>query len=678
MQNNTAKEIQTLSESIIRYDKLYRAGTPEISDLEFDRMMQHLLQLEKEHPDLVTHNSPTQRVGGEPLSEFVQVKHRVPMLSIENTYNIGELREFGQRVAKLLPNEKTEWVVELKVDGVAASLVYEDGVLVQGVTRGDGAIGDDITHNIRTIRDIPLVLEPRKKGIFEVRGEVYMTGEVLRVINEKLIASGKSAYANPRNLTAGSLKLLDPKICAQRHLRFFAHSVGSTEGMTAMNHFDFLKELESYGIPATPHVSRFKTFDEAAVYCEELSNEDSNILDDIDFEIDGLVLKVNSFEQRERIGSTSKFPRWVIAYKVEKYEAMTRLNEIRVQVGKMGTVTPVAELEPVELAGTTVSRASLHNIDEIKRKDIRVGDTVIVEKAGKIIPHVVSVVLEKRNGRLPEFEFPAHCPVCDTVLTKDEGGVFIRCTNAACPAQIKERLRYFASRNAMGIDGLGDKLISQLVDTGLVKNLGDLYRLTKENLLQKTGQTKLERMGETSAKKLVEAIQASKTKGLAKLLGALCIRHVGTGTAKALVREFGSMQKLRDATVEELQATEDVGEVTAKSLYDFFHDDVSMKTIEDLASQGVIMGNAEPNVTSEKTGSMPLSGKTIVVTGTLEHFKRNEIEEVIEKHGGRASSSVSSKTSFVLVGEEPGSKLAKAEKLGVKIITEEEFEKMIM
>ena len=660
--------ILELRRDIDRHDRLYRQGMPEISDLEFDRLMERLVRLETEHPEWKNADSPTQRVGGEPVEGLTQVTHRVPMLSIENTYNIAELCEFGERVKKRIPDGPVAWVVELKIDGVAASLVYENGLLVQGVTRGNGIVGDDITHNIRTIRDVPLVLEPKKNGLFEVRGEVYMTGEALRHLNERQLAEGKPAFANTRNVTAGSIRLLDPKVCAQRHLRFFAHSVGSTEGMTATNHFDFLKELEGYGIPVTPHVRRFASFEEAVAYCEELSSEESTLLDDIDFEIDGLVLKVDDFAQREILGSTSKSPRWMIAYKVEKYEATTTLREIRLQVGKTGAVTPVAELEPVELAGTTVSRASLHNAEEIRRKDIRVGDVVVVEKAGKIIPHVVRVVLEERKKKLPEFEFPTTCPVCDEPLAKDDGGVFIRCTNINCPAQLKEKLRYFAGRSAMEIDGLGEKLIEQLVTTGLVKKLGDLYRLEKEELLA------LDRMGEKSADKLLEAIEKSKRQGLARLLGALSIRHVGTGTARALARRFGSMRTLREASLEELQSTDDVGEIVAQSVWDFFRDPVSAATVDDLAASGIMM-ECLPDENDDKP--QLLAGQTIVVTGTLEKYKRHEIEQFIVSLGGKCASNVSKKTAFVLAGADPGGKVEKADKLGVRVVSENEFEAMI-
>ena len=437
-------------------------------------------------------------------------------------------------------------MVELKVDGVAVSLVYEDGLLVRGVTRGNGRIGDDITHNVRTIRDVPLRLHGRHvPPLLEVRGEIYMTNSDLVRLNEQQKAEGEPLFANTRNVTAGSIRQLDPRICAERRLRFFCHSVGYAEGLKARTHMEFLDEMQGYGLPVTPEVACFESFDAAVDHCEELIER----LHELDFEIDGLVLKVNRFDQRERLGSTSKSPRWVIAYKFEKYEATTRLREIRVQVGKTGAITPVADLEPVELAGTIVSHASLHNADEIERKDVRPGDVVVVEKAGKIIPHVVRVEKSEREHALRKFVFPTACPECGTKLVKDEGGVYIRCPNPQCPAQVKERIRYFAGRNAMDIEGLGDKLVDQLVGQGLVAGYGDLYRLTLEQLMG------LERMGRKSSENLLAGIAASKDRGLARLLNGLSIRHVGTRVAAVLAEQFGSMDALWRPSVEELSDT---------------------------------------------------------------------------------------------------------------------------
>jgi DNA ligase (NAD+) len=667
MPSNPAAEIARLCEEIAHHDhKYYVEAAPEITDIQYDRLMERLKKLEAEHPELITPDSPTQRVGDQPVEGLVQVEHRVPMLSIENTYSIEELKKYGERVAKLLPGEKIEWVVELKVDGVAVSLIYENGRLVHGITRGNGRVGDDITHNIRTIKDVPLKLHGKKvPELLEVRGEIYMTNSDLVALNQAQEAKGEPLFANTRNLTAGSVRQLDPRICASRRLRFFVHSAGATEGLKAKTHMEFLEEIRGYGFYATPMVECFPSFTAAVEHCEEIIER----LHELDFEIDGLVLKVNSFGERERLGATSKSPRWVIAYKFEKYEATTRLNDIRVQVGKTGTITPVADLEPVELAGTTVSHASLHNADEIERKDVRVGDVVVVEKAGKIIPHIVRVEKHLRKGSLRKFAFPTACPECDTKLVKDEGGVYIRCPNPLCPAQVKERIRYYAGRNAMDIEGLGDKLVDQLVSDGLVKNCGDLYRLEEkqDKLLN------LERMGRKSLDNLLEGIEASKNRGLARLLNALSIRHVGARVASVLAEHFGAMDALMAATEEALSEVNEIGPIIAKSVFEFLHGKFGKETIADLESLGVNMKSTGP-VRGKKRA---LEGKTLVVTGTLQKYTRDEIEELITQHGGHAASSVSKKTDYVVAGENAGSKLEKAKELGVKVIAEEDFERLV-
>ena len=429
MSQDAARRIEELRTQIRYHDrKYYVESNPEISDLEYDKLLHELKLLEAAHPDLITPDSPTQRIGDEPIPALQSVEHRLPMLSIDNTYSIAELQQYGMRTAKLLGNEPVEWVVELKVDGVAVSLVYEDGLLVRGLTRGNGRVGDDITHNVRTIGDVPLRLEgDLVPPLLEVRGEIYMTNSGLVALNERRREMGEAPFANTRNATAGAIRMLDPRVCAERGLRMFCHGVGYCEGLRADNHMAFLDELRQYGLPPTPHVTALPDFAAAVAHCEQLIER----LHELDFEVDGLVLKVNRFDQRERLGTTSKSPRWLIAYKFEKYEAVTRLMEISVQIGKTGTITPVAELEPVELAGTTVSRASLHNADEIARKDVRVGDEVVVEKAGKIIPHIVRVEKHKRQAELPPFRFPTACPECSSQLVKDEGGVYIRCPNCA-------------------------------------------------------------------------------------------------------------------------------------------------------------------------------------------------------------------------------------------------------
>jgi DNA ligase (NAD+) len=586
------------------------------------------------------------------------------MLSIENTYSLEELRAYGNRISKLLPDETISWVVELKIDGVAASIVYENGLLVQAATRGNGRVGDDITHNVRTVVDVPLRLSGSPPQLLEVRGEVYMTNSDLVVLNERQKERGEPPYANTRNVTAGSIRLLDPRECAQRRLKLFCHGVGATTGLKAQTHETFLNELKSYGLPATPRVQCFENFDAAVNHCEELISE----LHELDFEVDGLVLKVNRFDQREKLGSTSKSPRWLIAFKFEKYEATTKLLGIRVQIGKTGAITPVADLEPVQLAGTTVSRASLHNADEIARKDIRVGDVVIVEKAGKIIPHIVRVEKHERKTDLPPFLYPTECPECQTPLVQDEGGVYRRCPNPNCPAQLKERLRYFATRNAMDIEGLGDKLVEQLVSGGQVKGYGDLYRLTVEELLS------LERMGKKSSESLVEAIAASKTRGMARLLNALSIRHVGARVAAILAEQFQSIHALTTATVAQLEQTPEVGSTIAASVHDWLHSEFGTQTIADLTASGVQMTALE---SAKKPGSGIFAGKTVVVTGTLTNYRREEIEELIAQHGGRAASSVSKKTSYLVAGADAGSKLAKAQQLGIPILSESLFQELL-
>ena len=655
------REIQRLREQIRYHDyKYYVEAQPEISDLEYDRLVQRLRELEAQFPELVTPDSPTQRIGDQPVPELRSVRHRVPMLSIDNTYSQQEVRAWAQRIARMLPGEKIEYVVEYKIDGVAIALTYERGLLVLGATRGNGVVGDDVTHNVRTIRDVLLRLHgDNPPPVVELRGEVYMTNSDLVRLNEEQKKRGEPPFANTRNVTAGSIRLLDPKLCAQRRLRMFVHSLGYTEGVEFATHMEFLAQVRRWGLKPTPHAQVFDDIDTVLAHCDELIER----LHELDFEVDGLVIKVNSLDQQRRLGATSKSPRWLIAYKFEKYEATTRVLDIQVQVGKTGIVTPVAILEPVEIAGTVVSRASLFNKDEVERKDVRVGDVVVVEKAGKIIPHVVRVEKHLRKKRLPKFHFPTRCPECGTPLVQDEGGVYIRCPNPDCPAQVRERIRFFASREGMDIEGLGEKLVDQLVSTGLVKTYGDLYRLKQEQL------EKLERMGKKSSQNLIRNIQASKRRGLARLLNALAIRHVGRHVAQVLARHFGSMDRLMQASREELAAIPEIGPVIAESVYQFLHSPRGREIIEDLRRQGVLMEEPQDQQPREK----PLAGKTIVVTGTLENFTRDEIKQVIEQYGGRAASSVSSKTDFVLVGEKPGSKLQKARQLGVPTLSEEEF-----
>lgn len=662
------QQIEKLRAQIRNHDRLYYVeATPQISDLEYDKLLGALKKLEAEHPDLITADSPTQRIGDQPVSHLQSVEHRIPMLSIDNTYSLDELRDYYQRTKKNLPDEPIEWLVELKIDGAAASVIYEQGILRMAVTRGNGRVGDNVTHNIRTIPDLPLRLSGDQiPEVFEIRGEVYITNTDLAELNERQVAKGEAPYANPRNTAAGALRLQSAQQCAERKLRMFCHGVGYTEGYHATNNSEFLEHLRSFGLPATPYVRCCKDFEDALTYCDELIEK----LPELDFEVDGIVLKVNDFAQRERLGSTTKSPRWLVAYKFEKYEAITTLNAIEVNIGKTGAITPVAILEPVQLAGTTVSRASLHNADEIERKDIRVGDVVVVEKAGKIIPHIVRVEKQERKAKLAKFEFPTHCPECKTLAVKDEGGVYIRCPNPVCPGKVREQLRYFASRNAMDIEGLGDKMVAQLVDSGLVKEYADLYSLTEEKLVE------LERLGSATANNLLAGIEASKHRGLGRLLNGLSIRHVGQRVAMILADSFGTIERLQEATVEELHETEEIGLIIAESVHRYLHSESGKRIIEDLKTAGVVMKSDRP-APSERTNG-PLSGKTLVVTGTLQQYKRDEIKALIEAHGGRAASTVSKKTDFLVAGEKAGSKLEKAKKLGVMVLTEEEFATLIM
>jgi DNA ligase (NAD+) len=661
-----AREIEKLREEIRHHDeKYYVEAAPEISDLEYDRLMERLNMLEAEHPELVTPDSPTQRVGERPVSELKPVTHRIPMLSIENTYSVDDLKKYGQGVEKRLDGEQVEWVIEYKIDGVAVSVTYEHGRLVQAASRGNGRVGDDITHNVMNLENVPRRLHGKDPpAVLELRGEVYMTNSDLVRLNEQQKAKGLAPFANTRNTAAGTIRMLDPALCRERRLKLLVHGVGYTEGFSPATHIEFLDEVRRRGLMPTPRVECCKSFGEAVEHCEEMIEN----LHELDFEVDGLVLKVNNLEQRERLGSTSKSPRWLIAYKFEKFEGVTRLLDIGVHVGKTGAVTPVAFLEPIELAGTTVRRASLHNAEEIERKDIRVGDKLMVEKAGKVIPHVVRVEKHERRGELPKFSFPTRCPECNTKLVRDEGGVYIRCPNPECPAQLRERIRYYATRNAMDIGGLGDKLVEQLVGDRLVTRYGDLYRLSFEQLAN------LERMGKKSAENLLKQIEASKSRGLARLLNALSIRHVGNRVAAVLAEHFGLIEALEAASIDELSDVMEIGPVIAQSVYDFLHSDFGRHTIGDLKQLGVDM--TAPKKAAPAAGGA-LAGKTLVITGTLEKYKRDEIEELIARHGGRAASSVSKKTDYVVAGKEAGSKLAKAQQLGVKVLSEEEFEELL-
>ncbi len=675
------QRVEQLRREIGEHDHAYYVlAQPQISDLQYDRLMDELRRLEQEHPELLTADSPTQRIGDQPVEHLRQVEHSVPMLSIDNTYSREELKAYFDRTEKLLSGETIEWVMEYKIDGVAASVRYESGQLTLGLTRGNGLVGDDITHNIRTIRDLPLrTVGPDAPPLLEVRGEVYMTNADLADLNQRQVAAGAEPFKNTRNVTAGTIRLLDPAIAAQRNLRFFCHGVGLAEGLRSTNHMDFLKEAARYGIPMTPNVRLFKDSEAILDAVETLEAA----MPDLDFEVDGIVFKVNDFAQRERLGVRSKSPRWLIAYKFERYEAVTTLNDISVQVGKTGTVTPVAHLQPVDIADTTVSRASLHNADEIRRLDVRIGDRVVVEKAGKIIPKVVRVEKHERTRNLPVFRFPTRCPECDTELVRDEGGVYIRCPNPQCPAQLRQRLIYFGSRPGMDIDGLGEEVVDLLLQHGLLHSYADLYRLTVDQVADldwlkqrkgKDGALIDVKFGRRNAVNLIEGIEESRTRGLARVLASISIRHVGPRVAALITANYHTLDSLRKASPQDLSAIHEIGDRIAASLHSFLHSDYGRKTLDELAEVGVKLDDPEPS--GEEAGGR-LEGKTLVVTGTLTQFTREEIKNLIKQLGGRASARVSRNTDYLIAGEKAGSKLTKAEQLGVKILSEAEFRNLI-
>ncbi|NQV24640.1 MAG: NAD-dependent DNA ligase LigA [Rhodopirellula sp.] len=680
MSREIQHQIESLRSELERHNRLYYVDArPEISDTDYDRLMKQLEQLEAEHPRYDSPDSPTHKVGGEPVDEFKSVEHRVPMISIDNVYKIEnpdpkkpDVRKFDHRVRELL-DAQPEYLIEYKIDGVALALIYENGRLTQAVTRGDGRTGDDVTHNARTIGGVPLRLMGNNvPPVVEIRGEAYIANSDFAKIRAAQEAAGEQPFANPRNSTAGGLKTLDPKVCAERKLRFFAHGIGYSEGITAARHSDFLAIVRDFGIPTSPGTAVFPDIDGLLEYAQSMMEG----LHELDFEVDGLVIKVNNLEQQAELGNTNKAPRWVIAYKWERYEAVTKVVDIVIQVGKTGTLTPVADLEPVEIAGTTVSRSSLHNRDEINRLGIRVGDSVVVEKAGKIIPHVVRVEEHLRNGNEVPFEFPTQCPECNADVLQDEGGVYVRCQNPSCPAQLRETLKFFASRSAMDIEGLGIKQIESMIEKKLLTSLPDVYRLheQREALLTE------KRTNEKSVDKLLDAIEKTKKgkeneRPLWRLLVGLNVRHVGNRIAQVLATRFGTVDEIFTKTEEELAAVDDIGPIIAASVHHFFDSDIGRRTIEEFRELGLNMG--EPVPEEDESVEKKLAGKTLVVTGTLQRFTRTEIKELIQQHGGRASSSVSKNTDFLVAGEAAGSKLEKAQELGVKVLSEDELFAML-
>ena len=662
MAHDPEKRIEQLRTEIRKHDRLYYVhNRPQITDSQYDQLFAELKALEHENPQLITPDSPTQRVSEQPVEGFKNVRHAIPMLSIDNTYNSDELREFDKRVQKGLAGKDYSYVVELKIDGLAVSLRYEKASLVTAATRGDGRLGDDVTANVRTIKSVPLKLNGSPPDVLEVRGEVYMPASAFLELNNLRADAGEPPFANPRNAAAGSLKLLDPKITAGRNLAFFAYSIGDVSQPLADEHWKTLHKLKDFGLPVNPNIKTAADIDEVIKICLDWEKDK----EPLDYQIDGMVIKLNRLDQRDILGATGRAPRWCISYKFAAEQAETKILSIDVQVGKSGILTPVANLEPVLLAGTTVKRASLHNFDELDRLDVRPGDTVIIEKAGEIIPQVIQVQTKLRPKDAVPFEIPQNCPNCGQKVQKDQDGVYIRCTNKNCLAQLKERLKYFAGRGQMDIENLGQALIEQLSETALVKNFADLYKLTTEDLI------KLERMAEKSAANVITAIEKSKTQPLWRLVAALGIRHVGSQSAQILAEHFGSLESIRNADVQTLENIDQIGPTMAQSIHDYFEDQQNSAVIDQLLAAGV-----KPQKPQKKPAGK-LHGKTIVITGTLENFSRTEIERTIKEAGGKTSSSVSKKTDFLLAGENPGSKLQKAKKLSVKIINEKQFIQML-
>ncbi len=661
----TAK-VHALREALHHHNYRYFVlNDPEIEDAEYDRLMRELIELEERYPELVVPDSPTQRIGAAPLDAFATVRHRVPMMSLANAFGREELEAFDARVRRALEVDRVTYVAELKIDGVAVSLTYDNGVFVRGATRGDGEVGEDVTQNLRTVDSVPLRLRMPLSG--EVRGEVFMTKEGFSRLNERRAAEGSPLFANPRNASAGSLRQLDPKVTAERPLDVFCYGFSPADD-TALDsqlssqldsHYAMLELLREMGLKVNPHAEKCDGIEQAIEYCERWASERP----ELPYEIDGVVIKVDDRRVYDLLGTTAKSPRWAIAYKFPAEEATTEVLDIQVNVGRTGAVTPMAILSPVRVAGTTVSRATLHNEEYIRQKDIRIGDTVIIHKAGDIIPEVVRVVESKRTGNERIFEMPTECPTCGGAVVRPEGEAVARCINSACPAQVVEGIVHFASRNAMDIEGLGPSIATALVEKGLVKKVSDLYQLKREEIAS------LERMGEKSADNLVRAIDASKSRGMARALYALGIRHVGQGTAEALASHFGSVRELAAAGVEQLTEVPDVGEVVARSVVDYFAEPANRALIDELERFGVDLTSGR----TESQGERPLEGKRFVFTGTLSQLSRSEAEAMVKRLGAATSGSVSKNTDFVVVGESPGSKADKARSLGVEIMDEQAF-----
>ncbi|CAG9612369.1 DNA ligase [Bacillus rhizoplanae] len=656
------KRIEELRDILNKFNYEYHVlDNPSVSDAEYDRHMQELIKLETEHPELFTEDSPSVRVGGEVLDIFEKVTHKSPMLSLGNAFNEGDLRDFDRKVRQGIDGQNVRYVCELKIDGLAVSLHYEKGRFIQGATRGDGITGEDITQNLKTIKAIPLRLT--EEVTLEARGEAYMPKRSFVKLNEEKEQNGEAVFANPRNAAAGSLRQLDPKIAAKRNLSLFVYGLTDLEGKTITSHSESLNLLGELGFKTNPNRQVCETIDEVIHYVQDWQEKRPHL----DYEIDGIVIKVDDVSLQENLGTTAKSPRWAIAYKFPAEEVITKLTGIELSVGRTGVVTPTAELEPVRVAGTIVRRASLHNEDLIREKDIRIGDYVVVKKAGDIIPEVVNVIVDRRTGEEEEFHMPTHCPACESELVRLEEEVALRCINPACPAQIREGLIHFVSRNAMNIDGLGERVITQLFDANYIRTFADLYTLTKEQLLQ------LERFGEKSASNLVQAIETSKENSLERLLFGLGIRHVGAKAARTLAEHYETMDHIAKATEEELTTINEIGEKMTQSIVTYFDNEDVQELLQQFKSYGVNMIYKGIKRTDLENIESYFAGKIVVLTGKLEVMGRSEAKKKIEELGGKVTGSVSKSTDLVIAGEAAGSKLAQAQKHNVEIWDEARF-----